>query len=134
MQELSFSCFNDSWQTFNKHFNTKKEITCEQFINACRKGMYTTYKLKDLIDDPPENLSIKRLLAKNINEAYPLNDRPRGIEDIKSVKYHMKNSIQSPCFLVKYKNKYIFLDGMHRLVATSLLGKRSICIFVINLH
>lgn len=133
MQELSFSCFNASWQTFNNHFNVGGEITCEQFINACQIGTYTKRKLKDLISDPPENLSVKRLHATSAVEAYPIDDRPRGIEDIKSIKYHMKNPIQSPCFLVNYKNRSIFLDGMHRLVAASLVGKRIVVMFVINL-
>lgn len=61
IKELSFSSFNDAWETYNTHYKKFLEATCQ--------GEYKTYKIKDLINNPPDNLDINRLLAKSVNEA-----------------------------------------------------------------
>ncbi len=68
---------------------------------------------------------------------YPINDRPRGDNDIKSVLYHRQNIIQKgytePIWLIFTKNNFILLDGVHRIVATYLENKQNIKAFVITL-
>jgi hypothetical protein len=61
-------------------------------------------------------------LQKSAVKAYPLNDRPRGNDDISSVKYHQKQIQQqkgiAPIWMILKNNKYILLDGAHRIVAS----------------
>ena len=87
--------------------------------------------LQQLLMHLIENLNVNRLQATSIQEAY--SDMPRGIDDIKSVKYHMKNKNTSPCIIVNYMNRLILLDGMHRLVAASLIKKRKIVILMVTI-
>jgi hypothetical protein len=131
--EISFSSFNDAWMTFNTHYNNSN-VTLEQFLMATKKGNYVMWNFADLINNNVENMSIKRLYAPSIYEAYPLDDRPRGMNDIESVKFHIINKHTSPCIIIKYMDNYILLDGMHRLVASSInkLPKIHVLIIVID--
>lgn len=128
-KELLFSTFVDSWYTYHNHFN--KNISLDHFLAASTKGKIIYYKIKDLINNPPLNLNKSRLEAKTIDEAY--SDKPRGLNDIKSVKYHMKIPFSPPIIIIENK-KTILLDGMHRLVAAKLNGKRTVPIYVINIE
>lgn len=129
IKQLSFSSFNDAYETYKTHYH---KLNLETFLLATRQGEYKTYKIKDMINHPPDNLDVARLLGNNVEEAYPLNNRPRGIEDIKSVKHHMKSSCVPPIVIIKDK-KEILVDGVHRLVAAKLSGKRTVLVYVINL-
>ena len=71
-------------------------------------------------------------MLKHPEEAYPLDDRPRGMDDIVSVKYHTNHPI-SPIVIVKEKHREILLDSVHRLIATKLSGKRNIIVYVITI-
>lgn len=66
---------------------------------------------------------------------YPINNRPRGDNDIKSVLYHRQNIRQTgytePIWIIFTKNRFILLDGVHRIVATYLENKQNIKAFVI---
>ena len=61
-------------------------------------------------------------LQNSAVKAYPLNDRPRGNEDIISVKYYQKQIQQkkeiTPVWMIRKNKKYILLDGAHRIVAS----------------
>jgi hypothetical protein len=61
-------------------------------------------------------------LQKSAVKAYPLNDRPRGNNDINSVKYYQKQIQKkreiAPIWMIQKNNKYILLDGAHRIVAS----------------
>lgn len=124
--QLSFSSFNDAYQTFVNYYD---KISLEKFLAATEQGQYVFYKISDIINNPPDNLDIKRLSGS----PYPPNDRPRGIEDIKSVKYHMKSKCVSPIVIANYKKKEILLDGVHRLVAAKLSKKRIVQVYLIYL-
>lgn len=134
-EDLSFQTFNDSWQTFNNYFNDGS-VTFEQFYRATKGRKLVVKLLRDIIKEPPENVSVDRIRAKSIAEAYPENDRPRGDADITSVQHQMK-SLVSPVVIVEWtvggKTRNIFLDGMHRLVAAKLSKKRKIPAFIITL-
>jgi hypothetical protein len=74
-----------------------------------------------------DNLNPQRL-SKN---PYPKSDRPRGSENLMSVKFHRRTirktgQITKPVWLYHDKNKYVMLDGVHRVVATYLEKKRFI--------
>lgn len=61
-------------------------------------------------------------LQNSAVKAYPLNDRPRGNEDIISVKYYQKQIQRkkeiTPVWMIQKNKKYILLDGAHRIVAS----------------
>lgn len=58
-------------------------------------------------------------LQKTAREAYPLDNRPRGIKDIQSVEYHQsQNCIQPIWMTIDENGKYTLLDGAHRIVAS----------------
>lgn len=83
-----------------------------------------------------DNFNPDRLKKKAIN-AYPINDRPRCNSDITCVKYYQKQIQQkkeiSPIWLIQINNKYVLLDGAHRIVASYILGKKNINAYVITL-
>jgi hypothetical protein len=76
-------------------------------------------------------------LQKSAVKAYPLNNRPRGNNDIKSVKYHQKQLQQQkdiqPIWLLQKEGKYILLDGAHRIVASYIEKKSYIYSYLIKL-
>lgn len=82
-----------------------------------------------------ENFNPNRLKDSAV-KAYPINDRPRGINDIISVKLHQKqiqhNKEIMPIWMLKKNNKYILLDGAHRIVASYIEGKSNIPAYVIT--
>lgn len=83
-----------------------------------------------------ENFNPNRL-EKSAIKAYPLNDRPRGNKDIGSVKYYQKQIQQkepiTPIWLIYKNNKYILLDGAHRIVASYIENVKYINSYVIIL-
>ena len=80
---------------------------------------YKKFKLKN---NKVDNFDPNRLQL-TAEDAYPLpNSRPRGSQDISSVKFY-QNQIQqqkdiTPIWMVYQNNKYILLDGAHRIVAS----------------
>ena len=83
-----------------------------------------------------DNFNPKRLQNSAV-KAYPIQDRPRCDSDITCVKYYQKQIQQkkeiSPIWLIQKNNKYILLDGAHRIVASHILGKKNINAYVITL-
>jgi hypothetical protein len=83
-----------------------------------------------------DNFNPDRLKKKAV-KAYPINDRPRCNSDITCVKYYQKQIQEkkeiSPVWLIQINNKYILLDGAHRIVASYILGKKNINAYVIIL-
>lgn len=80
-----------------------------------------------------ENFNPDRL-KKSAEKAYPLNNRPRGDADINSVIHYQKliqeNKDISPIWIIK-KDKYILLDGAHRIVASYIENKTYIYAYII---
>jgi len=76
-------------------------------------------------------------LQKSAVKAYPINDRPRGNSDISSVKYYQKQLQQkkeiTPIWMIQKNNKYILLDGAHRIVASYIEEKSYINTYLIEI-
>jgi len=75
-------------------------------------------------------------LQKKVEQAYPLNDRPRKEKDISSVKYHIKQIERKkaqPIWLLLSKGRYTLLDGAHRVVAHYIAGKRAIKCYIVSI-
>lgn len=133
--QLSKSVIHDAWETWNTHFRKTlwPSVDLATFNKLVTEAQVKSMKISDLIKAPPDNMSIFRLKANTPEEAYPLFDRPRGQEDISSIKWFMTTkTLISPIVFIKVKNKLILLDGMHRLVASKLTGDQSIKAVVLN--
>jgi hypothetical protein len=83
-----------------------------------------------------ENFNYNRL-QKSATLAYPIKDRPRGRKDLDSVKYYQKLIQEKkdilPIWIVKKDNKYILLDGAHRIVSSYIENKKYINSYIIIL-
>ena len=113
-----------------KIFNNKEESAYAHIFNSkLVKIPLSTFK-------DVENFNPDRL-QKSAVKAYPLNNRPRGNDDISSVKYYQKQIQQKkeiiPIWMVKKNKKYILLDGAHRIVSSYIENKRYINSYVINI-
>ena len=78
----------------------------------------------------------KNRLAETVELAYPENDRPRGDNDLCSVKYHQEmlksgNELEAIWIIEKNGKKYI-LDGFHRLAASYIEKKTNINAYFIT--
>ena len=81
-----------------------------------------------------ENINPERLSAT----PYPSADRPRGQANLLSVRHHRRTirrrgCVESPIWIARKGSRIIMLDGVHRVVATYLEGKRTIPAYVVNL-
>ena len=78
----------------------------------------------------------KNRLQKSAVKAYPIEDRPRGNTDIRSVKYYQKQIQQQkdiiPIWMIQQNEKYILLDGAHRFVASYIEDKQYINAYIIS--
>lgn len=83
-----------------------------------------------------DNFNPERLQYSAI-KAFPINDRPRGNDDILSVKYYQKQIQEhkeiSPIWVAIKNNKYILLDGVHRVVASYIENKKYIQAYLIRI-
>lgn len=76
-------------------------------------------------------------LQLTAEQAYPLpNGRPRGDKDISSVKFYQGQIQQQkeviPIWLIQQNNKYILLDGAHRIVASYIEDNKYINAYIIQ--
>ena len=112
-----------------KLFKTKKEATMKHVFNS-KLISFPLSKCKNL-----NNFNIERLQSSAV-KAYPLHNRPRGDNDISSVKYYQKIIKKKldilPIWIVKKNNNYILLDGAHRIVASYIENKQYIPAYLID--
>ena len=92
---------------------------------------FPMFKCKNLDNFNPERLQSTAV------KAYPLTDRPRGNNDISSVKFYQKQIKEQkeiqPIWLAQMKNKqYILLDGAHRIVANYIENKKYLNAYIIS--
>ena len=83
-----------------------------------------------------DNFDPNRLQVSAV-KAYPLpNGRPRGDKDISSVKFYQKQIQQkndiTPIWMIHKNNKYILLDGAHRIVASYIENIKHINAYIIQ--
>ena len=71
-------------------------------------------------------------LQKTAREAYPLDNRPRGIKDIQSVEYHQSQKCIQPIWIICENGKYTLLDGAHRIVASYINDLEFVSAYVIK--
>jgi hypothetical protein len=112
-----------------KLFETKEESTMRHIFHS-KQITFPLSKCRNLDNFNPDRLQL------SANKSYPLYDRPRGDKDISSVEYHqrrIKHNIDiQPIWLFKQHNKYILLDGSHRIVASHIENKKYISAYIIH--
>ena len=116
-------------------------ITMKLFKNRADASLAHIFKSK-LVNFPlsnfknVENFNPNRLQCTAV-KCYPLDDRPRGKNDISSVKFYQKQIQKkkdiSPIWLIFKNKKYTLLDGAHRIVATYIEKKDNIPAYIILL-
>uniref|UniRef100_A0A6C0DCD6 Uncharacterized protein n=1 Tax=viral metagenome TaxID=1070528 RepID=A0A6C0DCD6_9ZZZZ len=125
-------CIKDSIETSVKLklFNNKEDSMKAHIYKSQLKKILLS-KFKNVV-----NFNSNRLQDSAI-KAYPISDRPRGAADINSVKYYQrlikKNKVITPIWLLLKNNKYILLDGAHRIVASYIELQKYINCYVIEL-
>jgi len=106
-----------------------REQSCQAHIFKSKFIKFSLSKFKNVENFNPDRLQ------KSAVKAYPLDDRPRGNSDISSVKYYQKliqqNKDMQPIWMIFKNNKYILLDGAHRVVASYIQGKKYINVYLI---
>jgi len=109
-----------------------------------KQGAHLAHILKSKLVEIPlsifanngvENFNFDRLKESAV-KAYPLDDRPRGNADISSVEYHQnqikqQNGTINPIWLLYKNNKYVLLDGAHRIIASYIEGVEFIRAYII---
>jgi len=90
------------------------------------KSKLVEIPLSTFANNGVENFNSDRLKESAV-KAYPLDDRPRGNADISSVEYHQnkikqQNGTINPIWLLYKNNKYVLLDGAHRIIASYIEG------------
>ena len=109
------------------------KLFSSQKLAAYSHVFNTTYKMLSMSDCKTlENIAATRFSS----DPYPVDDRPRGQKDLDSVKYHRriirKNGHTEPIWIGKKGDRYIVLDGVHRIVATNLENKRQIPAYIVH--
>ena len=114
-----------------KIFKTRKDASFAHIFKSKLVKIPLSSFSKDVDNFNPDRLQ------KSAVKAYPLNDRPRGNDDISSVKYYQKQIQQkkdiTPIWMIQQNKTYILLDGAHRIVANYIEGIQYIYAYVINI-
>ena len=107
-----------------KLFSSRKAATTAHMSNTDFMR-FTLSAARKLDNFNPDRLS---------KDPYP--NRPRGNNDLISVRYHRKQIRDEgevePIWIAKQKGQYVLLDGAHRLVATYLEGKRTVPAYIVH--
>lgn len=127
---VSLVTLRTSWATWDTFFRQeiKPSNTYQEFLEAALCN--SEYKLVSIDEFLKLNIENQRLNtyfhAKTAEEAYPVDDRPRGTQDIESISYlSTTNDPISPiiivhCFDTQGKERFIKLDGAHRLIGAKI--------------
>jgi hypothetical protein len=111
-----------------KLFRTKKDATYAHMLYKVKK-----FNIKWL-STHLDNFNPNRL-QKSAKDAYPINNRPRGLKDLKSVYFwrqQIRDNNRVSIWILKKNKKYILLDGAHRIVAHYLEHKKSITAYIVT--
>lgn len=107
-----------------------KEV-CYAFVF---RSKLSEFHMKDYTKQNIHNINVHRN-SDTPEKCYPECDRPRGLEDVVSVRHHMKHLQEGkelePIWILQINGKKYILDGFHRIAAISVEKKPSIrCYFV----
>ena len=109
-------------------FKTQKESACAHIFHS-RFEFMPLSKFRDMDNFNPDRLSLN---------PYPIEDRPRGQDDLSSIRYHrhiIRLSGQTDPVWVAHSaetGRYTLLDGAHRIASTFIEGKRTIPCYILE--
>ena len=124
VKKITFDVLHDAKMTYYNYYKNDYGNLNYDSLNI----QYVVMSINDLKDLNVTNIGWYRL-TKDISEAYPEHDRPRGDRDLSSVKYHLDiidgliDDKFTPPIIFKVRDTYIYMDGMHRLVASYIRNK-----------
>lgn len=128
--ELDEATVLDGWATYKKYYEKQllNTLSHDEFLVRIQQATMEDLTSEAFLELNIENHRLGRFFnAKQPEEAYPIDDCPRGIEDVESVTYFMNPSFPVSPILVAIiqdidKNiRKIKLDGVHRLMAAHIL-------------
>ena len=129
MDYIKVLCDSIETSVSMKLFKTKEEATMAHIFNS-KLILFPIIECKNLNNFNTERLQISAI------KAYLIHDRPRGNNDISSVKYYqkrIKNKLEiQPIWIIQQNNNLILLDGVHRIVASYIENKKYIPTYIIN--
>lgn len=100
------------------------------------KSKMIDFKMTDYNKKNIHNINIYRN-ADTPEKCYPENDRPRGYEDVVSVRHHMKTLQEGrelePIWILQIHGKKYILDGFHRIAAVSVEKHPSIRAYYVKM-
>jgi hypothetical protein len=100
------------------------------------KSKMIDFKMADYNKKNIHNINIYRN-SDTPEKCYPENDRPRGYEDVVSVRHHMKTLQEGhelePIWILQINGKKYILDGFHRIAATSVEKRASIKAYYVKM-
>jgi hypothetical protein len=113
-----------------------------KLFNSVYDSMYAHIYKSKLIKFPLSISSLENLNNFNINRlqknpinSYPSHNRPRGKKNLSSIKSHLKllqkKSNTLPIWIIYINNKFILLDGVHRIIANYIHNKKYIYSYLI---
>ncbi len=123
----------DGWDTYLELYRNRVKHKFDEITFMERAKAIT---LKDItsqqfVDMGIENCRLQRYWdAKNAEQAYPEANRPRNTDDVVSVNYFLKKKRGvSPVLVARVidkndKEHLVKLDGVHRIMAAHILGKK----------
>ena len=141
-------CAFETMQSLARHgeWSAGPVPTLDRFLRAVRSGKYRDMAVADFAAMEPMNASARRLGARTAAAAYPPDDRPRGGEDLASVRrLRKRDTVASPVLVAMVdveggspakggrksgRRAPVLLDGMHRLVAAAIDGRPARVCFV----
>jgi hypothetical protein len=115
-----------------KLFKTKEDSAYAHLYNFKLEQIPMSYFKKDKV----KNFKSDRLKARTIETAYPEDDRPKGLYNVESVKYHMtliEKKLNPLIWVVKKNNNYELIHGSHKIIAAHLAHLKKIDAYVINI-
>jgi hypothetical protein len=127
--ELDEATVLDGWATYKNYYEIQSTylLSRDEFLVRIQQAAMQDLTSEDFLELNIENHRLDRFFnAKQPEEAYPIDDRPRGIEDVESVKYFMNPSFPvSPILVAIIQDideniRKIKLDGVHRLMAAHI--------------
>lgn len=127
--ELDKATVLDGWATYKHYYESQSSylLSHDEFLVRIQQAAIQDLTSEDFLKLNIENHRLDRFFdAKQPEEAYPIDDCPRGIEDVESVKYFMNPSFPvSPILVAIIQDideniRKIKLDGVHRLMAAHI--------------
>lgn len=124
----------DAWKTLTTWF--APAVTFQQLVNDAQPRWDESWSIRDLVTLKVENMNFD-MVADPVYLDYPPDQRTRaGTADQDSVRYAATTTNpQSPIVIVRMGfDRFLLLDGMHRIMGAKQRGANMVRVHVVNLE